>query len=226
MPLGAHNRGTRETICVIADAVATNAKTFLVLDEADKIMNPTSNAWYGYILSEVYDLCDNRWPTGIRIGDDDDEQIDANALANLTEKLRKSVFILAIGTFQTWFDGAKNRRTIGFGDPAAGDDAIEEITSEIIAERLPRELGNRFNSDLVRLPDLKPDDYRRIAVDAELKLPKRMREPFRVEVARRIESAITNKKGVRFLQEAVVEVLKKLPEPEFDANEPMYLDDL
>ena len=53
--------------------------------------------------------------------------------------------------------------------------------------------------------------YHRIANEVENQLPMRMRDTFRLEVQRLLPAAIATKKGVRFLEEAMMEVLKHLP---------------
>lgn len=211
MPCGATNRGVTETIKVIAEALAANDRTLLVIDEIDKISD-NDNPWHGYIRGEIYELADGRWPTGLRGRIDEDDADQPTAMTKvLTKKLQSTVFMLGIGTFQGWFDSALTCRTMGFG--AEMNPETEEISAEIIAQKLPRELVNRFNSSLIRLSELRPTDYHRIAKQAEYSLPERLRERFRAEVDARIQSAINDKKGVRFLEECMMEVLKNLPQP-------------
>jgi hypothetical protein len=220
MPCGAHNRGTKESISVIAEHIAKHKKTILVLDELDKI-NDMENAWHGFIRNELYDMIGGVFPAGLNLPDIEDcprLTIDA-----LTKKLRTTVFFLAIGTFQNWFDDERSRRTIGFAEKS--DQENDEFTADTIAQRLPRELGNRFGK-IVRLPELQEHDYHQIAKEAETKLPERMRQLFRKEVSQRIETAIQEKKGVRFLEEAVTAVLISLPEPVFNPSVSFTIDDL
>lgn len=212
MPLGAHNRGTKETIAVISTHVARNDRTILVCDEVEKIfgdrnLNGSGDGWRAYLANELFDLCDGRWPTGLKDSDGDD--MTAADLEALTTKLKTTVFVLAIGTFQDWFDSSKTRRGIGFG--AEINPEADELTADIVANRMPREMANRLNGSLIRIPELKPEDYHRIAKEAESKIPEYMRLPFQVEVAKRIPSAISAKKGVRFIEESMMEVLQSLP---------------
>jgi SpoVK/Ycf46/Vps4 family AAA+-type ATPase len=214
MPCGAHQRGTRESITVIAEHVARHARTMLVIDEMDKLVDAGSgvggtssggsDSWRSYIRGEIYDLVDGRWPSGLRLPDDED--CNEISLDVLTAKLRKTVFIVGIGTFQDWYDHSSANRSMGFG--AEIDPSRPQITAEIVAGRIPRELANRFNSDLIRLPDLQAEDYYRIAVEAERKLPVAFQVPFRSEVSKRIQGAIDAKKGVRFLEECIMQVCK------------------
>jgi hypothetical protein len=206
-PVGSNSRGTRETISVIAEHVARNDKTILCIDEICKLLITNDSGWQGYIRGECFEILDGRWPTGMKDNDGDD--MTATDLDALTTKLRDTVFVLGIGTFQDWHDGAGSRRSMGFGAEIAPEN--DELTADIIAEKLPRELANRFNSTLIRLPELNPADYHRIAREVESQLPLRMQEAFRAEVARRIPGAIASKKGVRFLEEAMMAVLVNLP---------------
>lgn len=219
LPLGAHNRGVKETITIVAEHIAKHNKTVLVVDELDKIIDKEGDtSWKSYIRNELYDLVDGRWPAGLVLPEDDD--IPEITIEKLTEKLQRTVFILGIGTFQAWFDDAKSRRTIGFS--GENNTASDEISAENVAERLPRELANRFNSQLIRLPELQPSDYHRIAKEAENQLPNHMQEAFREEVSQLIGNAIACKKGVRFLEEAMLATLINLP-PEPTPPAPDFL---
>jgi hypothetical protein len=216
IPSGAHNRGAIETLVMIAGHVTRNSRTLLVLDEVDKICahghGSGQDAWLAYIRGEIMDLVDGRWPEGLRIpaDEDDEEPPDAKGLAErLTAKLRNTVFIIGIGTFQDFFDSAGSRRTMGF--VTDDDEGLSELSAVTVAERLPRELANRFNSNLIRLPELRPADYQAIAREAADSLPGYIREPFLAAAIRQIPGAIAAKKGVRFLEEAMLDTLKGLP---------------
>lgn len=218
MPCGANNRGTKETISVVADHVARNERTILVVDEIDKLLDRQGDSsWKTYIRGELFELLDGRWPAGLSLPDADDEKPEIT-IESLTVKLRHTVFICGVGTFQEWFDGTMSRRAMGFG--AEVDPGTEELSAATIAERMPRELVNRFNSNLVRLPELTPSDYHRSANEIEAQLPLYMRAVFRAEVARLVPGAIAAKKGIRFVEEAMLSTLISLPvQPETTAAE-------
>jgi SpoVK/Ycf46/Vps4 family AAA+-type ATPase len=226
IPVGAHNRGATETLVMIADHVTRNPRTLLVLDEIDKICahgrGSGQDAWLAYIRGEIMDLVDGRWPGGLRIpaDDDDEEPPDAKGLAErLTTKLRNTVFIIGIGTFQDFFDSVGTRRTMGF--VTDDDESLSEISAVTVAERLPRELANRFNSNLIRLPELRPADYQTIAQETADSLPEHIRAPFLAAAIRQIPGAIAAKKGVRFLEEAMLDTLKNLPPEAAPLSAPM-----
>jgi SpoVK/Ycf46/Vps4 family AAA+-type ATPase len=216
MPCGAHQRGTRESITVIAEHVARHDRTMLVIDEIDKLVDTGvasgnggsstggGDSWRSYIRGEIYDLADGRWPSGLR--PPEDEHCEEISLDVLTRKLRESVFVIGIGTFQDWYDCSSSQRSMGFS--AETNPRRTQITADVVASRIPRELANRFNSDLIKLPDLQPGDYRKIALEAERKLPVDLQQAFRAEVNRRIQGAIDARRGVRFLEECIMQVLK------------------
>lgn len=219
MPCGAHNRGVRETIMIIAEHVTSNPRTLLIIDELEKIMGGIGDtgggrnhpdSWQTYIRGELQEITDGRWPAGLNLMNLDTP--DIITLDKLTEKLRETVFILGIGTFQAVLDSA-SRRAIGFSGECGNSEGTNAIRNETVVEYLGRELGNRFHSSIVRLPELGAADYHRIAEEAELKLPNELREAFRREVASRIPDAISNKKSVRILEEALSAVLIHMPEP-------------
>lgn len=227
MPCGAHNRGVRETITLIAEHVASNPRTFIIIDEVEKISagNVGSNladSWQTYIRGELQEITDGRWPAGLNLTNLDVPEI---TIQKLTEKLRETVFVLGIGTFQQVLDSA-SRRTIGFSGTSGNPQDACTISNDTVVQYLGRELGNRFHSSIVRLPELGPDDYRRIAEEAEMKLPEYLRMPFRREVASRIPDAIINKKSVRFLEEALTAVLVHMHEPEQTSSKELSLDKL
>lgn len=77
IPSGANNRGTRETIRVIAAHVATHDRTILVVDECEKICDRDGdNSWKTYCRGELYDLADGRWPTGLNRPDGESDDND------------------------------------------------------------------------------------------------------------------------------------------------------
>ncbi len=218
IPIGANNRGAKETLGVIATHIARNARTILVLDELDKITSGPggaagfsngSDTWQVYIRGELYSaVLDARWPTGLTLPDTDDDA--PVTIDELTRKLRENVFILGIGTFQSWFDSADTRRSMGFG--AEIETTKEILTADIIADQmLHRELANRLNSGIIRIPELRTEDYHHIADEVANKLPLHMQDAFRAEVAKQIPGAISAKKGVRYLEEVMMATLIQLP---------------
>lgn len=136
----------------------------------------------------------------------------------LSEKLRSTVFIVGAGTFQDFYE-IQRSRPIEF-NPSASDQCVGP-TSEYIAQKLPRELTNRFNSQLLLLPGLAPSHYRIIAFEAEKSLPKWIALEFRRAAARRMEQAIAAKSGCRFVEEALMDALQlSKPPPKQTPQQP------
>lgn len=209
IPCGATNRGARETITVIGEHIAKHHRTLLVIDECCKLSHNPGNdsAWLGYIRAELLEILDGRFPAGMKeIEDEKGNEVSINAL---TTKLRETVFILGIATFQNWHDCARGRRSMGFV-PELMEPEHNQITSDIIAQTIPRELINRFGK-IIQIPELKPHDYYQIARQAEARLPESMKEPFRREAAIRIDAAMQGKQGARFIEEALTAVLINMP---------------
>lgn len=86
----------------------------------------------------------------------------------------------------------------------------DELSADIVAERMPRELANRFNGAIIRLPELRADDYHRIAMEVENKIPLHMKVPFQRRL-RNFSQSHRREKGVRFLEEAMLATLIRLP---------------
>jgi hypothetical protein len=212
MPCGAHNRAVKETLALIACHIAAHDKTILVLDEIDKLYKPPTGSngggtsggdtsWLSYIRGELYEIMDGRFPPGLNIDIEDGDHVPS--VDKLSEKLRNSVFIVGVGTFQDFFDQTP-KKTMGFG---GGTEPILQIDAAEVATRLPRELSNRFHGSLIVLPDLEPDNYREIVSQTTKSLPVWLQPAFLAATKIRINDAITTKKGVRFVEEALLDAL-------------------
>lgn len=226
IPIGAHNRGAQETLGVIAAHIARNDKTILVLDELDKLISGPGgvtgsgggsghvaggggDSWQSYVRAELYTVVlDGRLPPGIELPCIDDNGPEIS-FGELERRLKYTVFVVGIGTFQSWFDSAGSRRSMGFGAEVAPSQ--EQLTAGIVAQQMPRELSNRFHSSIIRLPELQAEDYHRLGHEIETKLPLRMQQAFRAECQARLTEALEAKQGMRFYEDVIMEVLKIVP---------------
>lgn len=223
MPMGARATAVPETIPMLAEAIDKNERTLLAIDEICKISS-TESHWLEHIRTEIFEILDFRWGQLKAPENDIDNRNTAASDAwreRITKKLRENVFVLGIGTFQEFFDSG-GQKTIGYG----ASEATSEITPEDIVRRLPRELLNRFNTSLIRIPDLQPHHYPQIAKQAEGHLPESMRVLFRDEALRRMNEAIRCKKGFRFVEEVVMEVLKIMPDDFLAPTVPTVIDSI
>lgn len=219
MPSGAHNRAVSETLSIVIEHIHRHPKTILFLDEIDKLWHDTS--WNSYVRGELFDLLDGRFPVGAKgIGDGSSLQVDDEGTLTLTqrtslgEKLCSSVFVIAAGTFQDFYDAQSQSVQIGFHKNVYRPVQSCGPTADFIAKKLPRELVNRFNSGLLLLPHLEPAHYQLIAEQAEQSLPAWLAPAFRQAAARRVDQAIASQSGCRFVEDALVDALQCTPPPQ------------
>lgn len=216
MPSGAHDRATAQTLPLVLRHIDCHPRSVLFLDEIDKAhASPSqfggthfSSPWMAFVRSELYELLDGKWPTGIKFDrDTDDEEEGPPFCEHLSgEKLRNSTFILAAGTFQSFYD-RKPPKSIGFHEPHPGEQTPSSPSFDAIVEMMPRELSNRFGH-FVTLPELTPPDYHHLAKQAEADLPEWIVPAFRYAVSRRLPQAIASKAGCRFVELALAEALQ------------------
>jgi len=74
-------------------------------------------------------------------------------------------------------------------------------------ETLPRELVNRFRSDLVVLPQLVETDYSRMLEQAAEGVPAYLRKTFLRLGYQRIPGAVMCRQGCRFVEELLLDTL-------------------
>lgn len=214
MPAGAHNRAVGETLPSLLKHIASNHKTILFLDEIDKIQH--DSPWNSYIRGELFELLDGRWQTDLKTSDGDDED-SVEAVAECTErltgeKLRTATFVVGAGTFQQFYDAENaEQKVIGFHSSDHEANETVGLNAAMIAERLPRELTNRFNSQLILLPTLAPRHYDALIRQTERSLPKHLLQAFRRAAEKRLPQAIAAKSGCRFVEDALVDALKFRP---------------
>lgn len=205
MPAGAHDRATSQTLPMLLRHIESNTRTVLFIDELEKI-NTADSPWLTYIRQELYEILDGRWNKGLKPEDSNDEEDPVPSNEHLSaHKLRTTTFILAACTFQTHYD-TQNRVPVGFHSNNCSLPK-NNLTADQIAERIPRELVNRFHSRLILLPDLSPNQYHELAMQAEASLPGWIVPGFRVAAAARIPHAIASKSGCRFIEESLADAL-------------------
>ena len=216
MPAGANNRAVAETLETVVSHINAHNRSILFFDELDKIYHETP--WMGYIRGELFEWLDGRLPLGTKppaFGEDDYEA-QFPTEKSLSEKLRSTVFIVGAGTFQQFYE-TRRSPSIGF-NPTEPESGIGP-TADYIAQKLPRELTTRFNSQLLFLPELSPIHYQTLIREAEKSLPDWIAPAFRRAAILRMEQAIAVKSGCRFIEEALADALQisqPPPKPEED----------
>lgn len=220
MPSGANNRAVAETLETIVSHINAYSRSILFLDEVDKIYHETP--WMGYIRGELFEILDGRLPLGTKppaFGEEDGEA-QFPTEKSLSEKLRSTVFIVGAGTFQQFYE-TRRSPSIGFHhtEPESGTGP----TADYIAQKLPRELATRFNSQLLFIPELSPIHYQALVHEAEKSLPDWLVPAFRQAATRRMAQAISVKSGCRFLEEAVMDALQITQPPHQPDEAPFAL---
>lgn len=201
-----------------------NARGAIIfVDELDKC-GDTSN-YNSFLRSEVFSLCDARVPLGIL--DTDGDAIPKSRIEKVRKYLANKTLIIGGAAFQEIWE-CLSRPTLGF-NPSSQPPSSPELPD--LARILPRELINRFSSEIFVLPDILESDYRMMVELMAAHVPETWRERFLHLGNSRIEQAVRHQKGARFLEEillsAVVEERAALadfvPDPP-DTHEPQKED--
>jgi len=200
--LGCTHRGAESTWPLIVRFLLTNRNSegvVLFVDEVDKLCGHTS--WETFLRTEIFKLLDLDVPEGICNSDND--RIGAEDLKAAREVLANRTLILGAGAFQEfWEKGSQS--SIGFSQISSPP---QQISLCDLTATLPRELTNRFRSDLIVLLPLTKSDYHRIVNETSAQVPVYLRANFLRLALERIESAIRCQQGCRFLEEVMMDTV-------------------
>lgn len=197
--LGCSNRGAAATWPTIVEFLERSKQgqgAIIFIDELDKCYHDSN--WNAFLRSEIFSLCDRRVQKNIN--DMDGDRITASRIEAAREFLENKTIILAGGAFQgLWEDRA--RPSVGFLPPPAASD-LPGLSD--LVRSLPRELINRFSSEIFVLPELTAPDYRQMLEAVAGQVAEAWRPRFREMGHSRIEQAVRDKKGARFLEEVLL----------------------
>lgn len=200
--LGCTGRGGTPSWPVIVGFLKRNHKKsglVLFVDEIDKVSGGT--AWETLLRAETFSLLDLRIPTGLN--DEDGTSLSDDELAKAQDVLSNRTLVLAAGAFQhIWED--RSRPTVGFGSVVTN---TQETNLNHLAATLPRELVNRFRSDVIVLPQLQECDYRRMLEQSAEAVPVYLRNTFLRLGNQRIHGAVACQQGCRFLEELMLDTI-------------------
>ncbi len=199
MILGGTHKGGAATWPVIFQFIeqSMNARGVIIfVDELDKCAE-TSN-YNSFLRSEVFSLCDARVPLGIL--DTDGDVIPKSRIEQVAEYLANKTLIIGGGAFQGIWENLSSR-ALGF-NPAPQSPSLPELPD--LAGTLPRELINRFSSELFILPEILEADYRMMVEHMAEHVPDTWRKRFIELGLSRIEQAVRHQKGARFLEEILL----------------------
>ncbi len=203
--LGTANRGGSCTWPIIFEFVEKNKNRqgiIIFIDEIDKA-NHDSN-WNAFLRAEVFSLCDYRVPLGLN--DTESDSISPKRIREVEDFLKYKTMIIAGAAFQDIWDNQSSPQ-MGFIASASinNDTQLCDLT-----KYLPRELINRFSSEIFMLPQPTDADYRLMIETMAEGVPDIWRDKFLELGLSRIDQAVSNQKGARYAEEillsAIVEV--------------------
>lgn len=197
--LGGTNRGSSTTwpnILSFLNANKDNQGAIIFVDELDKCRDESN--WNSYLRSEIFSLCDARIPLGIN--DEEESEHSESTLKKAQEFLQNRVLILGGAAFQELWSGTTGHG-LGF-NPEPIFSSQPELPD--LAKILPRELTNRFSSEMFILPQLRESDYYDMLDAMAPEIPETWRERFLDVGLSRIEQAARHQKGARFLEEVLL----------------------
>ena len=196
--LGASHRGSATTWPTIFKFLSKNKDNpgaIIFIDELDKCRDESN--WNSFLRSEIFSLCDARIPLGLN---DLDWEDDKDELADVAGFLRNKVMIIGGAAFQgVWEE--RSCPTMGF-NPAPPTAEKPELTD--LARILPREMINRFSSEIFVLPQITEFDYLAMVETMAHHVPDTWRQRFLDLGRSRIDQAVLNQRGARFLEETLL----------------------
>lgn len=202
--LGSSNKGSSHTwpcIFQFLENCRSKLGAIIIVDEIDKVGDSTS--WTTYLRSEVFDLLDWRIPRNL--ADSDGDMISETRILVAEEVLRKKTMIIGVGAFQSIWEN-QGRGTIGFL-PRQCD--LPTPDSNDLSKTLPRELSNRFGSNVITIPPLVREDYLGMLDSILGRMPEFWRERFAIVARAKIDDALRMQLGTRFFEEVLLSTLVK-----------------
>jgi len=197
--LGGTNRGSTTTWPIIYQFIQRSKScrgAIIFIDELDKCYHDSN--WNSFLRSEIFSLCDARIPVGLN--DPDDEDTLQFCTDEAEDFLSNKTMIIGGAAFQSiWED--KSARKMGF---QIASEAEPQTDLTDLVKYLPRELINRFSSELFILPRLERIDYLRMIEFLAEMIPDIWRKRFLELGIARIDQAIHHQKGVRYAEEILL----------------------
>lgn len=202
--LGSSQRGAAHTwTCIFQflESCMAKAGAVIIVDEIDKVGVSDSTSWTTYLRSEVFDLLDWRIPRGLT--DMDGEMISERRIAAAEEVLRNKTMIIGVGAFQHFWE-KQDHAEIGF----IAEQSLPQLPdTNDLCETLPRELSNRFGSNIISIPPLLREDYVQVLDSVLGRMPEFWRERYAAVARAKIDDAVRMKLGTRFFEECLLQTL-------------------
>lgn len=162
------------------------------------------SGWERFLRVELFSLLDKRIPRGLKVLDSNDDYLSSSALKLAERVLDKKTIIIGGGAFQQIWDLSSKR--IGF---RVFENTSVTVKTDLntLSQYLPRELINRFRSQVVTLSPLTERDYRIMMLAASETVPVGLRECFLSTGEARLAEAVRTAQGGRFLEELMMDVI-------------------
>ncbi len=197
--LGGSSRGSSVTWPNIVKFIReSKGKTgaIIFIDELDKCHHDSN--WNSFLRSEIFSLTDSRAPLGLRDSDDDD--LPELSIQEVESFLAHKTMIIGGAAFQgIWEEQSAPR--MGF-NPDSHQAHSTELSD--LARFLPRELVNRFSSEIIVLPRLARTDYEHMIDSFAENLSDIWRKRFLELGYEGLDLAVRHQKGVRYAEEILM----------------------
>lgn len=197
--LGSNTRSGSITWPTIVKFIKRNKHkkgAIIFIDELDKCYHDSN--WNSFLRSEIFSLCDSRTPLGLN--DTDDDQYEYTDIESVESFLAHNTMIIGGAAFQGIWE-EQSAPTLGF-NPQPIPPTPPQLHD--LARHLPRELINRFSSEIFILPTLSKDDYRTMIQTMAEHLSDTWRKGFLELGMSRLDQAVRDKKGARYPEEILL----------------------
>lgn len=197
--LGGNSRGSSVTWPTIVGFIKKHKNktgAIIFIDELDKCYHDSN--WNACLRSEIFSLCDARTPLGLNDMDDDDSEIEN--IEEVESFLAHKTMIIGGAAFQGIWEN-QSAPALGFNP-----EPIPPTPPQLhdLAKHLPRELINRFSSEIFILPTLGTNDYRSMIETMAESISDVLRKRFIALGLSRIDQAVLHQKGARYAEEILL----------------------
>lgn len=197
--LGGSSRGSSVTWPNIVKFIReSKGKTgaIIFIDELDKCHHDSN--WNSFLRSEIFSLIDSRVPLGVRDSDDDD--LPKSSIQEVEGFLTHKTMIIGGAAFQgIWEEQSAPRMGFNPDSPQTHSTELSDL-----ARFLPRELVNRFSSEIFVLPRLARTDYKHMIDSFAENLTDIWRKRFLELGHEGLDLAVRHQKGVRYAEEILM----------------------
>jgi len=197
--LGGNTRGSSVTWPNIVTFIKKHKNkrgAIIFIDELDKCHHDSN--WNSFLRSEIFSLCDARTPLGLN--DLDDDESENTNIDEVESFLAHKTMIIGGAAFQGIWE-EQSTSVLGF-NPEPSAPVLPQLHD--LAKYLPRELINRFSSEVFILPTLSKSDYRFMIETIAENISDTWKKRFLELGMSRLDQAVRDKKGARYSEEILL----------------------